>query len=42
MKMPDILTGKEERSGTIPTGKAILVPSITGECHNDGTSTGYE
>ena len=27
-----ILTGKEERTCTIPEGKAILVPLITGEC----------
>ena len=30
--LPDILTGKEERTCTIPEGKAILVPLITGEC----------
>jgi hypothetical protein len=30
--IPDILTGKEERTCTIPEGKAILVPLITGEC----------
>jgi hypothetical protein len=35
--LPDILTGKEERSCTIPSGKAILVPLLTGEWHNDGT-----
>jgi len=35
--LPDILTGKEERSCTIPVGKAILVPLLSGECHNDGT-----
>ena len=35
--LPDILTGKEERSCTIPFGKAIIVPLLTGECHNDGT-----
>ena len=35
--LPDILTGKEERTCTIPTGKAILVPLLTGEWHNDGT-----
>ena len=33
--LPDILTGKEERSCTIPAGKGILVPLLTGECHND-------
>jgi hypothetical protein len=30
--IPDILTGKEERPCTIPEGKAILVPLLTGEC----------
>lgn len=30
--IPDILSGKEERICTIPEGKAILVPLITGEC----------
>ena len=35
--LPDILTGKEERTCTIPAGKAIIVPLLTGECHNDGT-----
>ena len=30
--IPDILTGKEERTCTIPEGKAILVPLLTGEC----------
>ena len=34
--LPDILTGKEERTCTIPEGKAILVPLLTGTCHNDG------
>lgn len=34
--LADILTGKEERTCTIPSGKAILVPLLTGECHNDG------
>jgi hypothetical protein len=33
--LPDILTGKEERTCTIPAGKAILVPLLTGECNND-------
>jgi hypothetical protein len=33
--LPDILTGKEERTCTIPEGKAILVPLLTGEWHND-------
>lgn len=35
--IPDILTGKEERICTIPEGKAILVPLITGEC--DGSDS---
>jgi hypothetical protein len=30
--IPDILTGKEERTCTIPEGKAIMVPLLTGEC----------
>ena len=30
--LPDILTGKEERTCTVPEGKAILVPLLTGEC----------
>jgi hypothetical protein len=30
--LPDILTGKEERTCTIPQGKAVLVPLLTGEC----------
>ena len=30
--LPDILTGKEERPCTIPEGKAILVPLLTGMC----------
>lgn len=35
--LPDILTGKEERTCSIPAGKAIIVPLLTGDCHNDGT-----
>ena len=35
--LSDILTGKEEKSCTITVGKAIIVPLLTGECHNDGT-----
>ena len=34
--LPDILSGKEQRTCTIPAGKDILVPLLTGECHNDG------
>lgn len=30
--LPDILTGKEKRPCTIPEGKAIMVPLLTGEC----------
>lgn len=30
--LPDILTGKENRPCTIPEGKAIMVPLLTGEC----------
>ena len=36
--LPDILSGKEERTCTIPSGRAILVPLLTGEYHNDQTS----
>jgi hypothetical protein len=32
--LADALTGKEERACTIPAGKAILAPTITGECNN--------
>lgn len=32
--LPDILTGKEDRSCTIPAEMAILVPLLTGECEN--------
>ena len=39
--LPDILTGKEERTCTIPTGKAILVPLLTGEWHNDRTGRAF-
>jgi hypothetical protein len=35
--LPDILSGKEERTCTIPTGKAILVPLLTGSCWDDNT-----
>jgi hypothetical protein len=34
--LADGLSGKEERTCTIPAGKAILVPLLTGNCHNDG------
>jgi hypothetical protein len=37
--IPDILTGKEERTCTIPEGKAILVPLITGECDTSDTQS---
>ena len=30
--LPDILTGKEKRPCTIPEGRAIMVPLLTGEC----------
>jgi hypothetical protein len=36
--LPDILTGKEERTCTIPASKAILVPLLTGEKHDDGST----
>jgi hypothetical protein len=32
--LPDILTGKEDRSCTIASDKGILVPLLTGECEN--------
>lgn len=35
--LPDILSGKEERTCTIPNGKAILVPLLTGFCDDDNT-----
>lgn len=35
--LPDILSGKEERTCTIPHGKAILVPLLTGICDDDNT-----
>lgn len=37
--IPDILTGKEERTCTIPEGKAILVPLITGECDSSESAS---
>ena len=33
--LPDILGGKEERTCTLPGGKAILVPLLTGEYHDE-------
>jgi hypothetical protein len=33
----DILKGKEERTCTIPTGKAILLPVLSGSCWDDNT-----
>ncbi len=35
--LPDILSGKEERTCTIPHEKAILVPLLTGMCDDDNT-----
>jgi hypothetical protein len=35
--LPDILSGKEDRSCTMPSGKAILVPLLTGFCDDDNT-----
>jgi hypothetical protein len=35
--LPDILSGEEDRSCTIPAGKAVLVPLLTGECENSST-----
>jgi hypothetical protein len=37
--LPDILTGKEERPCTIPEGKAIMVPLVTGECDTSETES---
>jgi hypothetical protein len=37
--LPDILTGKEIRTCTIPEGKAILVPLITGECDTSDSAS---
>jgi hypothetical protein len=34
--LPDILTGSEERSCTIPAGKAVFIPINVGICWNDG------
>ena len=33
--LPDLLSGMQDRSCTIPQGKAILVPLLTGSCWND-------
>jgi hypothetical protein len=35
--LPDILSGKEERTCTISHEKAILVPLLTGFCDDDNT-----
>jgi hypothetical protein len=35
--LADLLSGKAERSCTIPAGKAILVPMLTGNCDADFT-----
>jgi len=35
--LTDILKGKEERTCTIPTGKAILIPVLSGSCWDDNT-----
>jgi hypothetical protein len=40
--IPDILTGKEERTCTIPEGKAILVPLLTGECDTSESPSGSD
>ena len=34
---PIFLLEKRKEAATIPVGKAIIVPLLTGECHNDGT-----
>jgi hypothetical protein len=33
--LADHLAGREERTCTIPAGKAILIPLLTGECGYD-------
>jgi hypothetical protein len=33
-----LLSGKEERTCSIPSGRAILVPLLTGNCDADGTT----
>ncbi|HEY6883642.1 MAG TPA: hypothetical protein VI278_06350 [Nitrososphaeraceae archaeon] len=38
--LADLLSGKQERTCTIPAGKAILVPMLTGNCDADGTTPG--
>jgi hypothetical protein len=35
--LPDNLGGEEERRCTVPDGKAILAPQITGSCWDDNT-----
>jgi hypothetical protein len=35
--LADILKGKEERSCTVPAGKAILLPTLSGSCWDDNT-----
>jgi len=36
--LANLLTGKAERSCTIPAGKAILMPMLTGNCVADSTT----
>jgi hypothetical protein len=36
--LADLLSGKQERTCTIPAGKAILVPLLTGNCDADSTT----
>jgi hypothetical protein len=38
--LADLLSGRQERTCTIPTGKSILVPLLTGNCDADGTTPG--
>jgi len=35
--LPDNLSGEEQRNCTVPAGKAILAPLITGSCWDDNT-----
>lgn len=36
--LADLLSGKEERTCSMPSGRAILVPLLTGNCDADGTT----
>jgi hypothetical protein len=38
--LADLLSGKQERTCTIPANTSILVPLLTGNCDADGTTPG--